>query len=235
MVVHVAERAHESGARRVVVATDSEDVVAACERHGVEVLLTSAAHATGTDRVAEAAQTLDLPAERVIVNVQGDEPFVPPQAIARVAALLAERADCEVATAAHRIESADEFFSPNVVKVVLDRSGRALLFSRAPIPWARDAFAAERSLLPPALPALRHVGLYAYRSRFLRDYARLARPAIEDAEALEQLRVLWNGSAIAVATLDGPLPPGVDTEEDLERARRVLAERAMPKRSAGTG
>jgi 3-deoxy-manno-octulosonate cytidylyltransferase (CMP-KDO synthetase) len=223
MVVRVAQRAAASGAARVVVAADAEETVAACARHGVEALLTSPAHPTGTDRLAEAAALLRLPPETLVVNVQGDEPLIPPAVVAEVAALLARRSDCAMATAAHPLADAAEFFSPHVVKVVTDRHGRALLFSRAPIPWARDAFANDRNRLPAGLPALRHVGLYAYRAGFLARYPGLPRAPIEEQESLEQLRALWHGEGIAVLALQSPLPPGVDTPEDLAQVRGLLA------------
>jgi 3-deoxy-manno-octulosonate cytidylyltransferase (CMP-KDO synthetase) len=222
LVVRVAQRAAASGAQRVVVAADGEEIAAACRAHRIEVVLTSPAHPTGTDRLAEACELLDLAADAIVVNVQGDEPLIPPAVIADVAALLARQPDCAIATAAHPLRDAAEFFSPNVVKVVVDRAGRALLFSRAPIPWARDAFAADRTTLPVGLPALRHVGLYAYRAAFLRAYPKLARDPLEVFESLEQLRALAHGYRIAVLTLPGALPPGVDTPEDLEIVRAAI-------------
>ena len=223
MVVRVARRAAASGASRVVVATDSDEVLAACRRFDVEAVLTRAEHPTGTDRLAEAADALELADETIVANVQGDEPLLPPQVVTRVAGLLAQRPDCAMATAAHPLADAAEFFNPNVVKVVTDATGRALLFSRAPIPWARDAFAAARDRLPAGLPAWRHVGLYAYRAAFLRRFPALPRAPIEEQENLEQLRALWHGFGIAVLPLAEPLPPGVDTAEDLEKARALLA------------
>jgi len=223
MVVRVARRAAASGAERVVVATDSDEVLAACRRFDVEAVLTRAEHPTGTDRLAEAADALELADETIVANVQGDEPLLPPQVVTRVAGLLAQRPDCAMATAAHPLADAAEFFNPNVVKVVTDATGRALLFSRAPIPWARDAFAAARDRLPAGLPAWRHVGLYAYRAAFLRRFPALPRAPIEEQENLEQLRALWHGFGIAVLPLAEPLPPGVDTAEDLDKARALLA------------
>jgi len=167
MIVRVARNAAASGARRVVVAADSEEILASCNAHDVECVLTAQDHPTGTDRLAEAARKLSLAPQDIVVNVQGDEPLMPPAVISEAATLLAARGDCEIATAAHPIIEAAEFFDPNVVKVVTDASGRAVYFSRAPIPWSRDAFAADRSRLPAGLPALRHVGLYAYRTAFL--------------------------------------------------------------------
>jgi len=223
MVVRVARRASASGASRVVVATDSDEVLAACRHFDVAAVLTRADHPTGTDRLAEAADALQLTDETIVANVQGDEPLLPPEVVSRVAGLLAQRQDCAMATAAHPLADAAEFFNPNVVKVVTDTTGRALLFSRAPIPWARDAFAATRDRLPGAFPAWRHVGLYAYRAGFLRRFPTLPRAPIEEQENLEQLRVLWHGFGIAVLPLAERLPPGVDTREDLEKVRALLA------------
>jgi 3-deoxy-manno-octulosonate cytidylyltransferase (CMP-KDO synthetase) len=225
MVVRVARRAAASGAQRVVVATDSDEVLSACRRFDVDAVLTRADHPTGTDRLAEAADVLRLADETIVANVQGDEPLLPPEVVGRVAGLLAQRPECAMATAAHPLHDAAEFFDPNVVKVVADASGRALLFSRAPIPWARDAFASARDRLPADLPAWRHVGLYAYRAGFLRQFPRLARAPIEEQENLEQLRALWHGFGIAVLPLADRLPPGVDTAEDLEKVRALLGGR----------
>jgi 3-deoxy-manno-octulosonate cytidylyltransferase (CMP-KDO synthetase) len=226
MVVRVAAQARAAGAAQVVVAADSDEVVSVCRAHGVEAVLTAPTHATGTDRLAEACQLLGLADDAIVVNVQGDEPLIPPAVVAAVAARLAADGASAIATAAHRLTNAAEFFSPHVVKVVLDAQARALYFSRAPIPWARDAFAADRSALPADLPVLRHVGLYAYRVAFLRRFPTLARAPIEQAESLEQLRALWHGERISVLTLDAPLPPGVDTAEDLAHVRQLLARSA---------
>ena len=223
MVVRVARRAQQSRAARVVVACDGREVLDACTKFNVEAVLTRADHPTGTDRIAEAVEALGLADETIVANVQGDEPLLPPEVIGRVAGLLAQRQDCAMSTAAHPLSEAAEFFNPNVVKVVSDATGRALLFSRAPIPWARDAFAATRDRLPAEFPAWRHVGLYAYRAGFLRRFPQLQRAAIETQENLEQLRALWHGVGIAVLPLVAALPPGVDTAEDLEHVRALLA------------
>ncbi len=220
MVVRVARRAAESGATRVVVAADDREIVDACSTRGVHAVLTSVSHATGTDRLAEAANILGLGADEIVVNVQGDEPLIPPSVIGDVARLLAANDRCSIATAAHPLHDATEFFSPNVVKVTIDRRGEALYFSRAPIPWARDAFAHDQRTLPVDLPALRHVGLYAYRVSFLRRFPSLPRAPIEECESLEQLRAMWHGDRIAVLQLDGALPAGVDTPADLDAVRR---------------
>jgi 3-deoxy-manno-octulosonate cytidylyltransferase (CMP-KDO synthetase) len=224
MVVRVARRASSAScARRGVVAADSAEIADACRLHGVESLLTSPDHATGTDRLAEAAAMLGLAANELVVNVQGDEPLIPPTIIDAVADLLADSADCEMATAAHPIHDAAEFFNPNVVKVVIDRAGRALYFSRAPIPWAREAFDASRASLPPGLDARRHIGLYAYRAGFLARFPNLPADPLEEIERLEQLRALAHGYRIAVLTLAEALPPGVDTADDLELVRAMIA------------
>lgn len=227
MVVRVAQRAAASGAARVVVAADDAAITAACEAHGIEALLTAALHPTGTDRLSEAVRALGLPDETIVVNVQGDEPLIPPSVIAAVAHELHAHADCAIATAAHTLTDAAECFSPHVVKVVTDRLGRALYFSRAPIPWSRDGFAPESAARSGALPTpshwLRHIGLYAYRTAFLRRFPTLTRAPIEELESLEQLRALWHGEHIAVLQLDQPLPPGVDTPADLQRVRALLA------------
>lgn len=225
LVAWAAERARASGAARVVVATDHEDIEKAMRALGIEACMTSEAHPSGTDRIAEAARILELAPDAIVVNVQGDEPLIDPALVRQVAAELARRPEASIATAAHPIGDAESFFDPNVVKVVLDGQGFAHYFSRAPIPYARDAFAASRGKLPEGLPALRHIGIYAYRVRFLDQYAGLAPTAPERFEALEQLRALGHGHRIAVALWDGPMEPGVDTAEDLERVRRVLAGR----------
>jgi 3-deoxy-manno-octulosonate cytidylyltransferase (CMP-KDO synthetase) len=232
MVVRVADRARESGARGVYVATDHRDIAAAVERYGHQAVMTRGDHATGTDRIAEVVERLGLAAESLVVNVQGDEPMIEPGLIRAVATLLADTPEAAMATACHPIRDMGELFNPNVVKVVLDHAGLARYFSRAPVPFARDAFAdandpskpalASVRTLPAGLPCYRHIGIYAYRADFLRAYPRLERSQLERFEALEQLRALWHGYAIAVAVRqDAPLT-GVDTAEDLERARALF-------------
>jgi len=222
MVVHVAERASRSGATTVVVAADDVRTVEACAKHGVQALLTRVDHATGSDRLAEACDLLGLEDDAIVVNVQGDEPLTEPALIDACANLLAERSECVMATAAHAIDSVAEFSNPNVVKVVCDAAGRALTFSRAPIPWWRDGNAGGIERLPSPAP-LRHIGLYAYRAGFLRRYPKLAASPLEAIESLEQLRVLWHGERIAVHVSQTRPGPGVDTPEDLERVRQLLA------------
>jgi 3-deoxy-manno-octulosonate cytidylyltransferase (CMP-KDO synthetase) len=217
MVIRVAERAQQSNAQSVVVATDSPEIQAVCDEHRIECLLTSPDHPTGTDRIAEVAQLLKLPADTLVVNVQGDEPLIPPELINQVAQTLADNAACAISTVAVPIADEAEITNPNVVKVVLNRSNEALYFSRATIPFVRDT---ETSV---KVTHLRHLGIYAYRADFLQAYTRLEPAPPEQAEALEQLRALWNGYRIAVHTASEAPPAGVDTAEDLERVRRILA------------
>jgi 3-deoxy-manno-octulosonate cytidylyltransferase (CMP-KDO synthetase) len=217
MVVRVAERAQQSGASRIIVATDHADIAAACAAHGVEACMTRADHPSGTDRIAEVAHLLGLAPDAVVVNLQGDEPLIDPALLAACAARIS--ADVPMATCAHPLSSVQDAFNPNVVKVVLDKAGRALYFSRATIPWHRDGFAASREQLPAGYVPLRHIGLYAYSNAFLQRYPRLAPSPLESIEALEQLRVLWHGVPIAVhVTAEAP-HAGVDTPADLERVR----------------
>jgi 3-deoxy-manno-octulosonate cytidylyltransferase (CMP-KDO synthetase) len=223
MVVRVAERASESGAARVVVATDDVRVHDVVVAHGVSACMTRAEHPTGTDRLAEAADQLGLADEVIVVNVQGDEPLLDAALIREMASLLSARPDAAIATACHPIGDIAEAFNPNVVKVVLDAAGYALYFSRATIPWARDAFRYSPGELPPGLPLYRHYGLYAYRVAFLRAFPGLAPAPIERFEALEQLRALWHGYRIAVQITHGTPAPGIDTPEDLARVRALFA------------
>ncbi|MQA20034.1 3-deoxy-manno-octulosonate cytidylyltransferase [Rugamonas rivuli] len=218
MVVRVAERAQLAGAARVIVATDHEDIRAACEQHGVEVCMTRADHPSGTDRIAEVARALNLPADAVVVNLQGDEPLIDPELLQAAASRIS--AEVPMSTCAHPLHDAADAFNPNVVKVVLDKTGRALYFSRATIPWHRDAFAQSKEVLPAAYVPLRHIGLYAYRNDFLQAYPALEVSPLEAIEALEQLRVLWHGYPIAVHVTDSAPAAGVDTPEDLARVRQ---------------
>ena len=222
MVVRVAQRAAASAATRVVVAADDARILQACEAHGVHAILTRSDHASGSDRLAEACALLALDGDDVVVNVQGDEPLIEPALIDRCAALLAEHADCAMGTAAHPIDDVAHFADPNVVKVVLDAAGRALYFSRAPMPWWRDGSQAGQPALPDPAP-LRHIGLYSYRAGFLRRFPAMPPAPLERIESLEQLRALWHGHRIAVhVTADAPAA-GVDTPQDLARVRRLLA------------
>ena len=221
MVVRVAERARQSKAARIVVAADSASIVQACAAHGVEAVMTRGDHPSGSDRLAEASRLLGLGAGDVVVNLQGDEPLIPAALVDAVAALLELRPEASMSTAVHAIEDVADFLNPNVVKAVLDAAGMALYFSRAPIPWWRDGFAAGISRLPVPAP-LRHIGIYGYRVGFLQQFPFLPPAPVESCEALEQLRALWHGHRIAVhVALEAP-GPGVDTPADLERVRNLF-------------
>ena len=212
MVVRVCERAKQSGAIAVHVATDDERIAAAVRQHGFTVVMTRPDHASGTDRLAEAAGQLGLGDEHIVVNVQGDEPLIAPALIRDVAQLLERRRAAAMTTACHAIHDGSTAANPNVVKVVLDAQSYALYFSRAQIPHPRE----------PGAPSYRHAGIYAYRVRFLREYAALPPAPIERAEALEQLRALWHGHRIAVVVSETDIPPGVDTPQDLQAVLRML-------------
>lgn len=218
MILHVARRALAAGAREVHVATDDERIVAALEGTSVRVALTSTAHPSGTDRLAECADISGWEDNMVVVNLQGDEPFAPTAGIRAVAGTLVQ-SGAPMATLAAPITDADTLFDPNAVKLVRAANGDALYFSRAPVPWPRDAFAADRRRLPQDGAWLRHIGIYAYRAGFLRRFAAMPHGVLEKIEALEQLRALEAGHRIAVALSPEPFPPGVDTPDDLERAR----------------
>ncbi len=220
MVVRVAAQAAKSGAREVIVATDDPEIARVAEAHGYEAVMTRKDHATGTDRLAEVAAKRRFGARHIVVNVQGDEPLIPPTLIRDVAASLATHRAASIATACHPIRSAAEFANPNVVKVVLDNAGYALYFSRAPIPWVRDAFTKGIRRLPPGMPAYRHLGIYAYRCGFLGAFKKMRPARLEQLEALEQLRALAYGHRICVAITHKAPHPGVDTPQDLLRIRR---------------
>lgn len=222
MVVRVAQRALQAGASRVVVAVDDSRVAEVLAgQAGVDICMTRSEHASGSDRLAECARHYGWADDSIVVNLQGDEPFAPAAGIRAVAQALAGD-DAPMATLATPIIDAEELFDPNVVKVVRTANGRALYFSRAPLPWARDAFAVDRQALPSGTPFLRHIGIYACRAGFLRRYTELPRTPLELTESLEQLRVLEHGHAIAVRLTPEPFPPGIDTEADLERAAHWL-------------
>lgn len=225
MVVRVAQRvstaAQQTAAPRVVVAADSQEIVAACQAHGVEAVLTHKDHPSGSDRLAQACELLGLPDDGIVVNVQGDEPLIDPSLVHAVARQLEQTPQASMSTAAHPIDDADEFNNPNVVKVVLDAHGTALYFSRAPIPWWRDGSRVGQAALPTPRP-LRHIGIYGYRVGFLRRFPSLSQSPLEVTESLEQLRVLWHGHRITVHVSAQAPGAGVDTPEDLERVRRVF-------------
>jgi len=221
MVVRVAQQAAKSHATQVVVAADSTEIVQACEAHGIRALLTHQYHPSGSDRLAEASALLGLGPQDLVVNVQGDEPFIDPELINQVARVLNSKPESSMSTAAHPIEAVSDFTNPNVVKVVLDKNQMALYFSRATIPWWRDGFSNGVEALPQP-PALRHIGIYAYRVEFLQGFPSLSHAPIEEVEALEQLRALWHGYKIAVYITPNAPGIGVDTPEDLDRARSLF-------------
>ena len=222
MVLRVLDRALEAGADEVWVATDHQGIADVVERGGGKVILTAAEHPSGTDRLAEVATQLGLAPDAIVVNVQGDEPLIPPSVIDQVAANLAAHGEARMATLAEPIEDIATLFNPNVVKVVSDINGLALTFSRFTLPWARDAFARNPDCLPEGVPYRRHIGIYAYRAGFLHDFVNWGPCWLENTESLEQLRALWHGVRIHVGdALEAP-PAGVDTHEDLERVRRLL-------------
>jgi 3-deoxy-manno-octulosonate cytidylyltransferase (CMP-KDO synthetase) len=222
MLQHVYERALACGAASVVVATDDSRIADAVAKFGGKVCLTAAHHQSGTERLAETAQQLQLPDDAVVVNLQGDEPLMPPELLHQVAALLQGDHGADMATLCSRIHTAAELFDPHVVKVISDRQGKALYFSRAVIPWDRDAFAVTTEELPAAAVHFRHLGIYAYRVGYLKRYVTLEACELERMESLEQLRVLWHGGAIQVAEASHVPGPGVDTAADLQRVRELL-------------
>jgi 3-deoxy-manno-octulosonate cytidylyltransferase (CMP-KDO synthetase) len=224
LVLHVARRALAAGAREVWVAADDARIAAALEGSGVRIAMTSPMHASGTDRLAECANTAGWAEDTIVVNLQGDEPFAPPSGIRAAAETLAA-SGADMATLATPVEDAAMLFDPNAVKVVRAENGDALYFSRAPVPWPRDAFAADRAQLPPGGHWLRHIGIYAYRAGFLRRFAAMPAGRLEQVESLEQLRVLEAGCRIAVALAPEEFPPGVDTPDDLARAEARLVSR----------
>ncbi len=226
MVVRVAQRAKLSAASRVVVAADDARIVTACQTHGIDAVLTRTDHPSGSDRLAEACELLQLQDTDVVVNVQGDEPLIDPASIDAAAELLQSRNDCSMSTLAHAIDNVADFANPNVVKVVLDARHTALYFSRAPIAWWRDGYANGQFTALPSPAPLRHVGLYGYRVGFLREFPKLAQAPIEVTESLEQLRAMWHGHRIAVHITDHSPGPGVDTPEDLARVRALLSTAA---------
>lgn len=223
MIQHVYERASESAAAQVIIATDDARIEAVAKAFGARVCMTSAAHNSGTDRLQEVAAQLGLKPDDIVVNVQGDEPLIPPAVINQVAANLAENNYASVATLSEPIHSLDDFRNPNIVKVVADQTGKALYFSRAPIPWPRDHFARnDVNSLPDNFPVQRHIGIYAYRVALLDRFITWPQAQLEQIESLEQLRVLANGEAIHIAEACAAVPGGVDTEADLLRVKAIL-------------
>jgi 3-deoxy-manno-octulosonate cytidylyltransferase (CMP-KDO synthetase) len=224
MVVRVAEQAAQSGAQQIWIATDHHAIADVVHEHGFKACLTKDTHASGTDRIAEVVEQQGWTDDTIVVNVQGDEPLMPPALVRAVAEHLHAHPECAIATACHAIHDEAALRNPNIVKTVLDKHGNALYFSRAPIPYPRDAFAAQQPL-PQDMPVLRHIGIYAYRAGFLRAYGRLAPAAIEQFEALEQLRALYHGYKIGVFVAAEAPPSGVDTEQDLHIARQLFEQR----------
>ena len=235
MVIRVAEQAAQSGAQQVWIATDHQAIADVASQHGYHVCLTQASHASGTDRIAEVVEKNAWADDTIVVNVQGDEPLIPPELIRSVAEHLHDHPECVIATACHAIRDEASMRNPNIVKAVLDKNGNALYFSRAPIPWPRDDFAQNtsptREMKVMDYPVLRHIGIYAYRASFLRIYSQLAPAQIEQTEALEQLRALFHGYKIGVFVTDQAPPGGVDTEQDLQAARQVFESRIISEGS----
>jgi 3-deoxy-manno-octulosonate cytidylyltransferase (CMP-KDO synthetase) len=221
MVVWVAERAKSSGAMQVVVATDDQRIFDAANQFGHQAVMTRSDHVSGTDRIAEVAQYEGWADEAIVVNVQGDEPLIEASLITEVVNALAQNEEAVMATACHTVHDKSDFMNPNIVKVVLDASYNALYFSRAPIPFPRDTFANQENL-PTGLPVYRHIGIYAYRAKFLKAYTHLKPALIEQFESLEQLRVLYHGYKIAVAVTQNAPAAGVDTQADLEMVRNLM-------------
>lgn len=221
MVVRVAERAVESGASDVIVATDHEEILNVVHQYGYKALMTSPKHPSGTDRIAEIARQMNWIGDEIVVNVQGDEPLIEPSLIQQAANNLASHPEASISTACHLIHDKVSMLNPNVVKVVFDAKGYAMYFSRAPIPYPRDAFAANQEV-PDGMPVFRHVGIYAYRTKFLNAYSQLDSSTIEIFESLEQLRALWHGYKISVFVTNDAPATGVDTPQDLELVRSIF-------------
>jgi 3-deoxy-manno-octulosonate cytidylyltransferase (CMP-KDO synthetase) len=222
LVQWVYEQACESEADHVVIATDDDRIRVAAEAFGARVCMTATSHRSGTDRIAEVIETLGLAEDEIVVNLQGDEPLMPPSLLNQVADTLASHPDAVMATVGHVITDERDYHDPHVVKLVTDDRGYALYFSRASIPWHRDALSSGQT---PSAPGHRHIGLYAYRAGFVSEYAQWPQSPLEQAESLEQLRVLWHGKRIAVCEAEELPGPGIDTPEDLERVQKILCSR----------
>jgi len=223
MVQHVHEKAVASGADQVVIATDDERILQACESFSAEVCMTRNDHASGTDRIAEVVQKMNWPDDTIIVNVQGDEPLLPEKLITQLACDLSSQSDCVMSTLATPIQTAEELHDSNVVKLVMDKNGKALYFSRAAIPWDRDEFHQDKYCLPADSDHYRHIGLYAYRAGFIQHYNEMTPCVVEKTESLEQLRALWNGYQIHVSITMTPPGHGVDTQQDLDKLNKMLS------------
>ncbi len=223
MIQHVYERACESDAKQIIIATDDQRIASVAKQFGADLCMTSASHTSGTDRLQEVVSQLQLDQREIVVNVQGDEPLIPAQVINQVARNLANMTSASMATLCEPIHSLEDFRNPNIVKVVCDVQGRALYFSRAPVPWPRDLFAqSEITTLPDNFPAKRHIGIYAYRVGLLHEFVRWSPAPLEQIESLEQLRVMWNGQVIHIEHAEVAVPGGVDTEADLQRVKLLL-------------
>jgi 3-deoxy-manno-octulosonate cytidylyltransferase (CMP-KDO synthetase) len=229
MIAHVCERAKEADADEIIVATDDERIFQAVGDLGFKAVMTRADHQSGTERIAEVARLCGWAGNELIVNLQGDEPLIPPAYIRGVAAALASQKLAGIATLAARIDDSEEIFNPNAVKVVLNKAGYALYFSRAPIPWDRDGFGLPNKKLSGKISYLRHIGMYAYTVDFLNRYCQWDASLLESVESLEQLRILWHGEAIRVEIVDKTPAAGVDTQEDLMRVEQVLRNRKIEK------
>jgi len=223
MIQHVYEKAVLSGAEEVIIATDDKRIEEACDIFSAQVCMTDTEHQSGTDRIAEVLANKQWQDDTIIVNVQGDEPLIPPELIQQVANDLSDHPQASIATLCTPVHTSAELLDPHVVKVVMDKSGNALYFSRAPIPWDRDAFEINTDTLPEGRQHYRHIGLYAYRASFIREYSQMQICDIERTESLEQLRALWNGYVIHVSTTNTPPAHGVDTEADLQRVNNLLS------------
>lgn len=221
MVIRVAEQAAQSGAAQIIIATDHAPIIEAAKQNGFEACMTRIDHTSGTDRIAEVSAQQAWADDAIVVNVQGDEPLIPPTLIRAVAQHLHDHPECVIATACHPIHDETAMRNPNVVKAVLDKHGNALYFSRAPIPWPRDAYAANQPL-PQSVNVLRHIGIYAYRASFLREFGKLTAAPLEQVESLEQLRALYHGYRIGVTITHDAPPSGVDTEQDLQSVRQLF-------------
>ena len=226
LIQYVYETAQQSSASKIIIATDNEEIAQAARNFNAEVVLTSSAHISGSTRIAEVLEKLEIPDETIIVNLQGDEPLMPPACIDQVASLLADHEAASVATLVTTFSRQEDIFDPNVVKVVCDEEGYALYFTRAPVPWQRNSFD-TRSISEQLDERVyhRHIGLYAYRAAYLKKYATLNESPLEVLESLEQLRVLWHGDRIITARANAIPGPGVDTESDLHKVESLLMHR----------
>jgi 3-deoxy-manno-octulosonate cytidylyltransferase (CMP-KDO synthetase) len=224
MIAHVCEKAQQAGADEVVVATDDERIFNVVTNLGIKAVMTRPGHQSGTERIAEVAELVGWASQDIIVNVQGDEPLIPPELIRELAETLSSQQQASIATLAAKIHDHEEIFNPNAVKVVLNKDGYALYFSRAPIPWDRDGFAGINKTLSGKIPYYRHIGMYCYTVDFLRGYCAWQPSVLEKVEALEQLRILWYGETIKVKIIENAPPAGVDTKEDLARVARLMSQ-----------